>query len=190
MGSIVPIVPDWISKTLSVLAALSGWFLLAMTVALAVVLFAPTPEGIDLATIRQEWGGWIFAALVVFGCLAIARFTQWASSTVGIALERRRGSKDEELHQQREREREEAEQARQQRHRAEYERDEGGGVVAAVDDLPGFFAQGETHEEARANLEEVIEGNIMLALQLGWDVPPLPGIDIREQDVETDSASS
>lgn len=74
--------------------------------------------------------------------------------------------------------------------RAEYERDENGMVVATVDGLPGSFAQGETHEEARGNLEDVIEGNILLALQLGWDVPPLAGVDIREQDVETNSASS
>ena len=72
--------------------------------------------------------------------------------------------------------------------RAEYERDENGMVVANVDGLPGSFAQGETHEEARSNLEDVIEGNILLALQLGWDVPPLAGVDIREQDVETNSA--
>jgi len=74
--------------------------------------------------------------------------------------------------------------------RAEYERDENGMVVATVDGLPGSFAEGGTHEEARSNLEEAIEGNILLALQLGWDVPPLAGVDIREQDVETNSASS
>ena len=72
--------------------------------------------------------------------------------------------------------------------RAEYARDENGMVVANVDGLPGCFAQGEPHEEARRNLEDVIEGNILLALQLGWDVPPLAGVDIREQDVETNSA--
>ena len=73
--------------------------------------------------------------------------------------------------------------------RAEYERDENGLVVANVDGLPESFTQGESHEKARSNLEEVIEGNILLALQLGWDVPPLAGVDIREQDVETNSVS-
>ena len=72
---------------------------------------------------------------------------------------------------------------------AEYERDENGVVVASVSALQGSFAQGETHEEARSNLEDVIEGNILLALQLGWDVPALPGVDISEQDVETHTAS-
>ena len=73
---------------------------------------------------------------------------------------------------------------------AEYERDEDGVIVASVQNVPGFFTQGETHEEARANLEDVVEGNVLLALQLGWEIPQLPGIEIREQDVETNSAQS
>jgi len=71
---------------------------------------------------------------------------------------------------------------------AEYERDEAGMIVAAVPGASGFFAQGETHEEARANLEEVVEGNVLLALQLGWEIPSIPGIDIEERDVEAHSA--
>jgi hypothetical protein len=31
----------------------------------------------------------------------------------------------------------------------------------------------------------VIEGNIMLALQLGLDIPQLAGVNIEERDVET-----
>ena len=73
---------------------------------------------------------------------------------------------------------------------AEYERDEDETVIATVPSASGFFAQGETHEDARANLEDVIEGNVLLALQLGWEVPPIPGVEIRERDVETDSAQS
>ena len=68
---------------------------------------------------------------------------------------------------------------------AEYEQDENGMIVATVPRASGFFAQGESYEEARANLQEVIEGNVLLALQLGWEVPSIPGVDIQEQDVET-----
>ena len=71
---------------------------------------------------------------------------------------------------------------------ARYEQDENGIILATIPGITGFFAQGATREEAQANLEEVIEGNILLALQLGWEVPPVPGVDIEEQDVETDSA--
>lgn len=70
---------------------------------------------------------------------------------------------------------------------AEYEQDENGLVVATVPGASGFYAQGETYEDARTNLQEVIEGNVLLALQLGWDVPSIPGVDIQERDVETHS---
>ena len=70
---------------------------------------------------------------------------------------------------------------------AEYETDENGAIVGSVPGASGFFAEGQTHEEARSNLQEVIEGNVLLALQLGWDVPSIPGVDIRQQDVETNS---
>jgi predicted RNase H-like HicB family nuclease len=70
---------------------------------------------------------------------------------------------------------------------AEYERDENGMIVAIVQGASGFLAQGETHEEARTNLKEVIEGNVLLALQLGWGIPSIPGIDIEECDVEANS---
>jgi predicted RNase H-like HicB family nuclease len=71
---------------------------------------------------------------------------------------------------------------------AEYERDEDGIIVASVPGASGFYAQGDNHEEARDNLEDVIEGNILLALQLGWEVPPIEGFAIEERDVETHSA--
>jgi predicted RNase H-like HicB family nuclease len=67
---------------------------------------------------------------------------------------------------------------------AEYERDENDMVVATVPGATGFFAEGQSHEEARANLEDVIEGNVLLALQLGWTIPVIPGVDIEERDVE------
>ena len=54
---------------------------------------------------------------------------------------------------------------------AEYDRDENGVVIAQVPRAFGFFAQGDTFEEARANLQDVIEGNVLLALQLGLDMP-------------------
>ena len=66
--------------------------------------------------------------------------------------------------------------------RAEYERDEDGVVIAQVPDAAGFFAQGDTFEEARENLRDVIEGNVLLALQLGLPIPEIDGISAEEQD--------
>lgn len=67
---------------------------------------------------------------------------------------------------------------------AEYERDENGVVIAKVPGASGFFAQGDTFEEARENLQDVIEGNVLLALQLGFDIPALEGVSVEERDVE------
>ncbi len=67
---------------------------------------------------------------------------------------------------------------------AEYERDENQVVIAQVRGASGFFAQGESFEEARENLRDVIEGNVLLALQLGLDIPAIEGVTIEEQDVE------
>lgn len=67
---------------------------------------------------------------------------------------------------------------------ADYTRDEDGVIIAQVEGASGFFAEGDTFEEARANLRDVIEGNVMLALQLGWPIPTIQGIVIEEQDAE------
>ncbi len=68
---------------------------------------------------------------------------------------------------------------------AEYERDENGVVIATVPNASGFFAQGDSFEEAQQNLRDVIEGNIALALQLNLPLPAIEGIVIEEQDAET-----
>ncbi len=68
---------------------------------------------------------------------------------------------------------------------AEYERDENGVVIAKIPGAAGFYAQGDTFEEARLNLRDVIEGNVVLALQLGFDIPQIKGSIIEEQDAES-----
>jgi len=65
--------------------------------------------------------------------------------------------------------------------KAEYYRDENGVVIAKVPGASGLFAQGENFEEARANLREVIEGNVVLALQLGLPIPEIEGVRMTEQ---------
>jgi predicted RNase H-like HicB family nuclease len=71
---------------------------------------------------------------------------------------------------------------------AQYERDENGIVIATVPDASGFFAQGDSFEAARSNLRDVIEGNVLLALQLNLPIPPMPGVTIEEQDAEAYAA--
>jgi len=68
--------------------------------------------------------------------------------------------------------------------RADYYRDENGVVIARVPAASGFFAQGDTFEEARANLRDVIEGNLLLALQLGLELPKLTGEELLRAETE------
>ncbi|MBI3951542.1 MAG: type II toxin-antitoxin system HicB family antitoxin [Acidobacteria bacterium] len=63
---------------------------------------------------------------------------------------------------------------------AEYSRDENGVIIGKVPGASGFFAQGDSFEEARENLWDVIEGNVLLALQLDLPIPRIPGVAIKE----------
>ena len=69
--------------------------------------------------------------------------------------------------------------------RAEYHPDDQGVFIGKLPECPGFFAQGNTRKEAEQNLRDVIEGNLLLALQLGFEIPPIKGITI--QYVETNA---
>ena|ERR1700741_1843233 len=64
--------------------------------------------------------------------------------------------------------------------KAEYYTDENGIVIAEVPGASGFFSQGDTFEEARENLRDAIEGNVILALQLGLKLPSIKGVEITE----------
>ena len=62
--------------------------------------------------------------------------------------------------------------------RAKYEPD-GDVIFAEVPGLPSAFTQGETIEEAREYLADAIEGNILIDLQMGWEIPPVPDSDVK-----------
>ena len=60
---------------------------------------------------------------------------------------------------------------------AEYEEDDGM-IVASVPVEGAFFTQAENYEEARLNLIDAIEGCVMIDLQMGRDVPEIPGFKV------------
>ena len=70
---------------------------------------------------------------------------------------------------------------------AEYEQDEDGLVVASIPNFAGFYSQGESHEEARTNLLDAIEGNVMIALQMGSEIPSIPGVEMKIEVVTPDT---
>ena len=69
---------------------------------------------------------------------------------------------------------------------AEYEKDEDGMIVASVPNCADFNSRGESHEEARTNLLDAIEGAVMIALQMGSEIPQFNGVDIRTEVVSSD----
>lgn len=69
---------------------------------------------------------------------------------------------------------------------AEYQLEDGA-ITASVPGVIGFYSEGDTQEEARANLLDAVEGNILIALQMGWDIPQLPGVEIKTETVSFDS---
>ena len=69
--------------------------------------------------------------------------------------------------------------------RAEYHPDDQGIIIGTVPECSGFFAQENSRKEAEHNLRDVIEGNLLLALQLGFEIHPIKGITI--QYVRTDA---
>ena len=61
---------------------------------------------------------------------------------------------------------------------AEYEEDDGMIVASVPVEGAAYFTQAENYEEARINLIDVIEGGVMIDLQMGRDVPEIPGFKV------------
>lgn len=66
---------------------------------------------------------------------------------------------------------------------AEYSEDENGVIVAKVPDTT-FFSQGDSFEEARENLKDAIEGNLIIALQMGFELPVLDNLRFETKSKE------
>ncbi|MBD2306592.1 type II toxin-antitoxin system HicB family antitoxin [Chroococcidiopsis sp. FACHB-1243] len=63
-------------------------------------------------------------------------------------------------------------------HRATYELLEDGTFYGRIPDCQGVWANAETLEACRDELQEVLEGWILLGLQLGHQLPMLDNIDL------------
>jgi predicted RNase H-like HicB family nuclease len=62
--------------------------------------------------------------------------------------------------------------------RATFHQLEDGSFVGEIPGFDGVWSQGQTLEEARAELPEVLEGWIVLGLRLGHDLPIVDGINL------------
>jgi hypothetical protein len=69
--------PEWISKTLATLDAISGYTYAALVIACGLVLFLPSPLfEIDLAPLRSAWGGWVVVGMIGFASLTFAKIAR------------------------------------------------------------------------------------------------------------------
>jgi predicted RNase H-like HicB family nuclease len=60
-----------------------------------------------------------------------------------------------------------------------YDSDEDGRIVAICPTLQGCYAEGETLEEAEANIREAIEAHVQSRLKRGETIPP----EVRSEKV-------
>ncbi|MFW6112384.1 MAG: type II toxin-antitoxin system HicB family antitoxin [Chloroflexota bacterium] len=65
--------------------------------------------------------------------------------------------------------------------RAKYKMLEDGAYYGWVDELPGVWANADSLENCREELESVVEDWLLLGLRLGHEIPPLGEIDLNAQ---------
>jgi predicted RNase H-like HicB family nuclease len=71
--------------------------------------------------------------------------------------------------------------------KAQYEFDEDtASYVGYVEELPVCWAQGDSIEEARAELESIIEGWILLSIRRGERLPSLGGVNFSVPSLQPD----
>lgn len=67
---------------------------------------------------------------------------------------------------------------------AEYE-PEDDVIVARVPDVDAFYVSyGETYEEAKEMLVDAIHGCVELAMERGWEIPSIPGVETKTEIAE------
>lgn len=66
-------------------------------------------------------------------------------------------------------------------HRATYERIEDGTFFAEIPEIEGLWANAETLKTCQDELQEVLEGWIILGLRLGHTLPIIEGIDLTPE---------
>ena len=65
---------------------------------------------------------------------------------------------------------------------AHYELLDDGTFYGEIPPCPGVYATGRTLEECRIELQEILEGWIVLGLKLGHKIPPINRIDLEIEE--------
>ena len=62
-------------------------------------------------------------------------------------------------------------------------------IIAKVPDVDAFYiSYGETYEEAEEMLADAIQGCVELAMERGWEIPPIHGAKTKTEIAETHPA--
>ena len=62
-------VPDSYTRIIALLDTISGWTCAALTTATAILLYWPYKVGVDLTNFLNTYGAWLFATMIICGCL-------------------------------------------------------------------------------------------------------------------------
>lgn len=66
---------------------------------------------------------------------------------------------------------------------------EGDVIYAYVPDVDAYyFSQGEDYEDAKEMLADAIQGCVEIAIERGWEIPPIPGAEAKIEIAEADTA--
>lgn len=82
--------PEWVSKGLATLDAVSGYTFAFFALADGLILWGPSPfYGVDLTPLRSKWGDWLLAGSILRLWLAAAKVVRSLHGVAGRALSRR-----------------------------------------------------------------------------------------------------
>jgi len=61
--------------------------------------------------------------------------------------------------------------------------EDGEGIYGSIPGFPGLWAEGDTSEECRKELQSALEGWLLLSLSRQMDIPVVEGIDLAVREV-------
>lgn len=101
--------PEWVTKALATLDAISGYTFGFLALAGAIILWAPSPLlGVDLSPIRAGWEAWLLAITILCFSLALGKMVRALHASIARGRRERARRQAAEGEERRKREEEEA----------------------------------------------------------------------------------
>ena len=101
--------PEWVTKALATLDAISGYTFTFLALAGAIILWAPSPLlGVDLSPIRSGWGAWLLVATILCLSLALGKMIRALHASIARSRRERTARQAAEVEERRKKNEEEA----------------------------------------------------------------------------------